>query len=169
MLRFGCSSARVAPVGSRSHEPSFDRDGFCRCPGDRCAGLGANDAIRDAACAVRPAEHTAWTTWCRSWKVGAIRTATWFPVAWDATRRRGATRPQTFCAGSTAKGACRKRTSVSACSLCRRSRQASSGHKFSARLQIHILDRQVPMRIQNFEAALFLFLVGFLVGKELLD
>ncbi len=91
-----------------------------------CAKAGCAFTV----CAVRPAGHTAWTTWCRSWKVEAIRTATWFPVVWDATRRKGATRPRIFYAGSTAKGACPPKTSAHACSPCRRSRQASSAHRF---------------------------------------
>ena len=84
------------------------------------------------ACAVRPAGHTAWTTWCRSWKVGAIRTATWFPVAWDATRRKGATRPRIFCVSFSATDACRPKTSAHACSPRKRSRQASSALPFLA-------------------------------------
>ena len=35
-------------------------------------------------------------------------------------------------------------------------------------LQIHCFHRQIPVRVENFEPALFLALVGLLVGKELL-
>jgi hypothetical protein len=36
-------------------------------------------------------------------------------------------------------------------------------------VEIHVLDRQIPMRIQDFEAPLLFFLVGLLVEIELLD
>src|SRR5258708_37109343 len=39
----------------------------------------------------------------------------------------------------------------------------------SAGIQVQVLDRQIPVSFQDFEAALFFFLVGFLIGIELLD
>jgi hypothetical protein len=39
----------------------------------------------------------------------------------------------------------------------------------SPRVEVDVLDRQVPVRFQDFEAALFFFLIGFLIGIELLD
>src|SRR5260370_35223894 len=36
-------------------------------------------------------------------------------------------------------------------------------------VEVRVLDRKIPVRIQNLEAALFFSLVGFLIGKELLD
>jgi predicted DNA-binding transcriptional regulator len=85
------------------------------------------------ACGKRPAGATAWITWCPRWRAGAIRTATWFPAVWTATGKRGLRRREIFCAGCTARGACRRRTSAHACVPCRRWRQASCGHRFSAR------------------------------------
>ncbi len=39
----------------------------------------------------------------------------------------------------------------------------------SAGIQVQVLDRQIPVSFQDFEAALFFFLVGFLIGIELLE
>src|SRR6266571_3057282 len=51
---FGRCTLRVLPLsGGRSHEPSFERDGFCRCPGDCRASLGADaDDPQSGWCAV---------------------------------------------------------------------------------------------------------------------
>src|SRR5260370_6920101 len=47
--------------------------------------------------------------------------------------------------------------------------KAATLQSASARLEVHILDRQIPVRIQDFKAPLFLFLIGLLIGIELLD
>jgi hypothetical protein len=39
----------------------------------------------------------------------------------------------------------------------------------STRVEVRVLDGQVPVRIEDFEASLLFLLVTFLVGKELLD
>lgn len=81
------------------------------CGRSPCArpSMRARVECASIVCGGRPAGHTAWITWCRSCKAAAIRTATWFLAAWTATRTRGGTRPQIFCGGSTAWGACRAR------------------------------------------------------------
>ena len=39
----------------------------------------------------------------------------------------------------------------------------------SPRVEVQVLDGQIPMRIEDFEAPLLFLLVGFLVGIKLLD
>src|SRR5260370_37916064 len=36
-------------------------------------------------------------------------------------------------------------------------------------IELYVLDRQIPVRLQDFEAALLFFLVRFLIGTKLLD
>ncbi len=91
----------------------------------------AKAAFAFTVCGRSPAGPTAWITWCRKRRVGATPTAIWSPAAWTVTRKRAIARPKIFFANSTARAACRPRTSAHACSPCRRSRQASCGHKFS--------------------------------------
>src|SRR5260370_28867830 len=39
----------------------------------------------------------------------------------------------------------------------------------SARVEVHVLDGQIPVRVENFKATLFFLLVRFLIRIELLD
>jgi len=65
--------------------------------------------------------------------VGAIRTATWFPAAWTATRASETSRPRISCATSSARAACPPRTSAHAFALSRTWPQANYGHNFPLR------------------------------------
>src|SRR2546429_4105731 len=93
----------------------------------------AKGARAFTVCAGRPAGPTAWITSCRRRRVGAIRTATWFPAAWTATRASETSRPLIFCATSSARAACPPRTSAHAFALSRTWPQASSDHSFPLR------------------------------------
>jgi hypothetical protein len=48
---------------------------------------------------------SAWTTWCPARDCGAIHTATWSLLVWNATRKKESARPRNFCAGCSASAA----------------------------------------------------------------
>jgi hypothetical protein len=56
-------------------------------------------------CAAPRPRCSAWTTLCRRRGWGAIPTGIWSPAAWNATRRKGKSRPMIFSAASTASAA----------------------------------------------------------------
>jgi hypothetical protein len=113
-----------------SAQPNLEELDFLRARKLRQAIHAREAASAFIACAGFPAGPAAWTTSCRAPSPGKIPTSTWFPAACNATGKSGIAAQKIFCASSTARGACRPRTSAHASANCRTSPPESSGHKF---------------------------------------
>jgi hypothetical protein len=85
--------------GSNLEEMDFLKTRHCARPSMR-----ANGACASIVCAGSPLECAASIMSCRLSGEAAIRTATWFPPAQNATHRKEKPQQRAFCARSTATG-----------------------------------------------------------------
>jgi len=98
---------RIAPGGARRGCPAratWRR--WISCKRSRCARpfMRANAACASIVCGGSALACAASIMSCRKSGGAAIRTATWFPHAQNATHRKGKPRQRAFCARSTATG-----------------------------------------------------------------